>query len=136
MNTTAQLAQYNRNMILSAPPEQLLTMLYDRLILDLRRAEVGQETENWPAATAQLLHAQEIIAELASSLKLDVWEGGEQLLALYTYVTSALISANINRDISLTREAITLLEPLRATWHDAAAQVRSSASVGNTNRVG
>jgi flagellar protein FliS len=114
------MSQYSRDAVLSATPVRLLTMLYDRLLLDLTRAEAAQATRNWPAAGEQLLHAQAIVSELASSLKVDVWDGGDGLLALYLYLSNSLVSANVNRDIELTRESIELLEPLRAAWHEAA----------------
>lgn len=118
---STQRAAYNRNAILSATPAQLLIMLYDRLLLDLGRAQLAQTAGAWENASAQLLHAQDIIAELQSSLKIDEWDGADQLLALYTYVNTGLINANINRDTALTAECISLLEPLRQTWIDAAA---------------
>ena len=134
---TAKLAEYNRNAILSATPTQIVTMLYDRLVLDLKRAEAAQETGEWDTAREQLLHAQDIVNELSASLKLDVWDGAARLLAIYTYVRSALISANINRDIARTREAIGLIEPLRQSWHDAAAALSvSSTGVGGELGVG
>lgn len=121
-NTAAErAAQLNRDAVLSATPVRLLTMLYDRLLLDLSRAEQAQSVQNWAVASDQLQHAQAILAELSGSLKLDVWDGADGLLALYTYVTNALVMSNIHRDVARTREAITLLEPLRAAWHDAAA---------------
>lgn len=116
-----QAAQLNREAVLSATPVRLLTMLYDRLLLDLNRAEQAQSVQNWSAANEQLQHAQAILTELSGSLKLDVWDGADGLLALYTYVTNALVMSNIHRDIARTREAIALLEPLREAWHDAAA---------------
>ncbi len=125
--TYAQRSQYNRDAILSATPVRLLTMLYDRLLLDLGRAEVAQLDGRWPAASENLLHAQAIVAELMSTLKVEVWDGGEGLLALYTYASTALINANIQRDVALTRECIALLEPLRQAWHEAAAQLPASA---------
>lgn len=134
-NTAAErAAELNREAVLSATPVRLLTMLYDRLLLDLGRAEQAQAVQNWPAASEQLQHAQAILTELSGSLKLDVWDGADGLLALYTYVTNALVMSNIHRDIARTREAITLLEPLRAAWHDAAAllpvQSRSTQNQG------
>ncbi len=125
--TYAQRSQYNRDAILSATPVRLLTMLYDRLLLDLGRAEVAQLDGRWPAASENLVHAQAIVAELMSTLKVEVWDGGEGLLALYTYASTALINANIQRDVALTRECIGLLEPLRQAWHEAAAQLPASA---------
>ena len=122
-NSHAQRSQYNREAILSATPVRLLTMLYDRLLVDLGRAEAAQANQDWPVASENLLHAQAIIGELSSTLDVDAWDGGEGLMALYAYVSTALISANIHRDIERTRESIAILEPLRQTWHEAAAML-------------
>jgi len=119
----AQRNQYLADSVLSAPPARLLTMLYDRLLLDLGRAETAQQASNWPVASENLLHGQAIIAELISSLKTDAWDGADGLLGLYNYAFTALVNANIQRDAALTREAIELLEPLRQAWHDAASAI-------------
>ncbi|MDQ0822696.1 flagellar protein FliS [Arthrobacter sp. V4I6] len=121
--TAAQRNQYLADSVLSAPPARLLTMLYDRLLLDLGRAESAQQAANWPVASENLLHGQAIIAELISSLKTDAWDGADGLLGVYNYAFTALVNANIQRDPVLTREAIELLEPLRQAWHEAAAAV-------------
>ncbi|MET4094887.1 flagellar export chaperone FliS [Arthrobacter sp. UYCu712] len=126
--SAAQRNQYLADSVLSAPPARLLTMLYDRLLLDLGRAETAQQTADWTTASENLLHAQAIVAELSSSLKVEAWDGANGLLGVYTYVSTALINANIQRDPELTREAIELLEPLRQTWHEAAAAVPVSAT--------
>lgn len=119
----ARRAQYNRDAILSATPARLLTMLYDRLLLDLNRAQSAQQEQNWPMASENLVHAQAIIAELSSSLDRDAWDGAEGLFGLYTYLSNAMMNANIHRNVLLTQECITMLEPLRQSWHDAAAQL-------------
>jgi flagellar protein FliS len=112
--------QYTRDAILSASPARLLTMLYDRLLLDLRRAEAAQDTADWQTASDNLLHAQDIIAELSATLRPGGWNGADGLRALYDYVRVALVNANIHRDPARTREAIALLTPLQETWHTAA----------------
>ena len=94
----AQRNQYLADSVLSAPPARLLTMLYDRLLLDLGRAEAAQQAANWTVASENLLHAQAIIAELSSSLKVDAWDGADGLLGVYNYASTALINANIQRD--------------------------------------
>jgi flagellar protein FliS len=115
--------QYNRDAILSATPARLVTMLYDRLLLDLSRAEKAQQAQDWSAAAQNLIHAQAIVAELSSSLKLDAWDGAKGLFELYSYVSTTLVEANIRRDAERTRTCITLLEPLRDAWHQAAGEV-------------
>lgn len=132
----AQRNQYLADSVLSAPPARLLTMLYDRLLLDLARAEVDQDAGRWAMASVHLLHAQAILTELSTSLDTDAWDGASSLLGIYNYATMALINANIQRDAGLTREAINLLEPLRQTWHEAAAAAPAAAAVGGAPGVG
>lgn len=122
-----QLAQYNREAILSAPPARLLTMLYDRLLLDLGRAQFAQETANWEVANQNLLHAQDIVHELSSSLDREAWDGADNLAGIYTYVIQAMVGANIHRDVERTKECIRLLEPLRQAWHEAASSLTAQA---------
>lgn len=129
----AALARYQRESVLSATPAQLVTMLYGRLLLDLRRAEAAQLEQDWLRASAELLHAQRIVAELSSSLRPEVWAEGTRLLGIYTYATKLLIDANIKRQTAPLVEAIALLEPLKAAWEEAAvavaeAQERSSVA--------
>ena len=138
-NFPAQRARYNREAILSATPATLLTMLYDRLLLDLGRAEAAQEREDWTVARDNLVHAQDIIAELSSSLKLDAWDGAAGIFGLYNYVSGLLITANVHRNIAHTRESIAVLEPLRQVWYEAAADLpvtRPVSAPGGTLGIG
>lgn len=127
MNAAQKRAQLNREAILSASPARLLTMLYDRLLLDLGRAEAAQQNEQWAVASENLIHAQAIVAEFSSTLNLDVWDGAADLMALYTYAATAMMNANTSRDAARTRECIELLEPLRQSWHEA-AQLQATAA--------
>ena len=116
-------AQYNQDAILSASPGRLLTMLFDRLMLDLQRAEAAQSEQDWQRASGYLIHAQDIVAELAGTLDVERWDGGQNLLAIYLFSSTKLVSANVEHSIERTREVITIMEPLRQTWHEAAALV-------------
>lgn len=120
--------QYTREAILSASPNKLLVMLYDRLLLDLHRAHTAQSESRWDDASEQLLHAQAIIAELRSSLKVDQWDGAVQLQGIYSFVTQELISANVGKDATKTQACIGILEPLRLTWHEALAKTTEVVS--------
>lgn len=111
--------RYQTDAVLSATPERLVTMLYDRLLLDVERAEAAQLAENWQDASTHLVHAQAIVAELNASLA-DTWDGSASLRALYVHLTTTLIGANIGRDPQRTRECRDLIAPLREAWHGAA----------------
>ncbi|WEK13057.1 MAG: flagellar export chaperone FliS [Candidatus Microbacterium phytovorans] len=111
--------RYREEAILSASPQRLLTMLYDRLVLDVERGEAAQLRGDWDTANTELQHAQQIVVELAGSLS-DDWAGSADLRAVYGYLTRTLIGANIGRDAVRTRECLELLLPLRDAWHAAA----------------
>ncbi|MFL4473886.1 flagellar export chaperone FliS [Paeniglutamicibacter sp. MACA_103] len=136
MNPALKRAQLNREAILSASPARLLTMLYDRLLVDLNRAETAQLAAEWTVASENLVHAQSIISELISSLNSDVWSGAKGLHSIYAFATQLLIDANIKRDAGLTRQAISLMEPLRQTWHEAATAPVAPISGDGGIRIG
>jgi flagellar protein FliS len=122
--STASFAAYRTRVVsdsvATASPARLLTMLYDRLLLDLSRAEAAQVAGNREVAGQQLQHAQDIVLELVSSLRPDEWEGGRQLAALYGFLHSELVRANVNDDPERTQACRLLVEPLAAAWHQAA----------------
>ncbi|WP_217184129.1 flagellar export chaperone FliS [Streptomyces sp. AC495_CC817] len=121
--------QYLEQQVASASPARLLTLLYDRLLVDIDRAAAAQEASDWTAAAGHLTHAQQIVAELASSLT-DAWDGAAELRSIYTYLTGRLIAANISRDREATGECRELVAPLRDAWHQAAtASSAASASI-------
>lgn len=132
----AQRARFLDDSVATATPARLLTMLYDRLVLDLARAEAAQRADEWETASQQLLHAQEIVLELASSLRTDEWEGGPPLLALYGFLHSQLVLANVAREPERTRKCGLLVEPLRDAWHAAALEVTAGAPLAAAGASG
>jgi flagellar protein FliS len=128
LRSAAKLSAYNRDSVLSASPARLLTMLYDRLVLDLTRAEGALAADNWPIAWENLRHADQIVAELAASLRVDLWNGADGLLQVYTYLAGLIVDVTVERDAAKVREAIELVEPLCQAWHEAAASIPAPAA--------
>lgn len=126
MNATARNA-YVGAAVSTASPARLLVMLFERLGLDVQRAIECQEAGDFLAAGPHLLHAQEIVLELRSSLNHDVWDGAARLDSIYAWLHTQLIQANIKRDLDLTRDCLRIVEPLVETWREAAL---TSASAG------
>ena len=75
MNTQLQRARYVQDAIVTATPARLLTMLYDRLVRDLRGAELAIMAGDHDEVNSLLIHAQDIVLELQSTLNLDAWSG-------------------------------------------------------------
>jgi flagellar protein FliS len=97
-------------------------MLYDRLVLDLNRGEQAQRAGDRGTATSSLGHAQEIVAELLSSLDQSAWDGGPRLAAIYTWLLKELIGAIVTGDAERTAACRACAEPLRDAWAEAATQ--------------
>lgn len=125
MRQAALLQKFRSEAVSTATPATLLMMLYDRLILDLDRAEGAIEAGQVPGT--YLTNAQDIVHELRSSLDLNLWPGGQGLMALYDYVYTALVRANIRADAAIVRECRDLLTPVRDAWREAAGQVGQGA---------
>ncbi|XBH22129.1 flagellar export chaperone FliS [Jonesiaceae bacterium BS-20] len=120
MTATQSRDQYLQNAVLSASPARLLVMLMDRLYLDMQRAEHAIAGGNAMAAGEHLLHAQDIVTELTATLKVEVWEGARHVQALYLFLYSELVNANVSKDLSDVYECKELVSELRQTWTQAA----------------
>lgn len=113
--------RYLQDSISTASPGKLLLMLYDRLVLDLGKAEEALRADDRDKAYDLLNHAQEIVLELRVSLDVEAWSGGPGLANLYGFLLTELIGANIARDADRVAGCRTLVEPLRDAWREAAA---------------
>jgi len=126
MSAAALRARYLGDAVTTASPQQLLVMLYDRLALDLERAQQAVTAGDREESNRQLQHAQEIVIELRASLDISAWDGGPRLAALYSWLLSELIAANVKGDVRRITDCRRIVEPLRDAWREAAASLTSS----------
>ncbi len=126
MSTASLRSRYLGDSVATASPQRILVMLYDRLVLDLERAEMALDTGDRTEAAAQIQHAQDIVFELRESLRVDAWEGGPRLAALYTWMITELVQAGVKRDRNRVSACRQIAEPLRDAWRQAAATLTAS----------
>jgi len=108
----------------SVSPQRLVILLYDRALRDLAEARAAIVDPDTQVRHRTLLHAQEIIEELAYALQVDLWSEGEQLLAIYDYVLGLLVKANIGSDLGALDEAATLIGDLASSWREAYVSIQ------------
>lgn len=128
MTSPALRARYLTDSITTASPGRLLVMLYDRLVLDLAQGEEALRADDRQRATAPLLHAQEIILELRTTLDITAWAGAPALASLYSFLLTELIGANVRGDADRVGTCRRLVEPLRDAWRDAQAAQGDTAA--------
>ncbi|MDD4910910.1 MAG: flagellar export chaperone FliS [Sideroxydans sp.] len=104
--------------VLAADPHKLIAMLYQGALLAIANAKNGILRKDIPAKGKAISHAMLIIDEgLKASLDKNV--GGElaqNLDALYDYMCSRLLTANLKNDIDALDEVTRLLDELKGAW--------------------
>jgi len=129
MTTVVEMRRaYASDAVHTASPSRLVTMLYDRLVRDLDRAELAMGQTDIEGAHNALRHAQDIVSELSNSLDVEGWADGEQLRSLYIWLKRQLVTANVTKDPAHLVEVREVVEPLREAWHEAANSTQAAVA--------
>jgi flagellar protein FliS len=116
-------ARYRQSQVETASPAQLVVMLYDGAIRFLTVAREKMVSGEIEIRHANLIKAQNIVAELLSSL--NHREGGEiaeNLQRVYTYMHAQLVEANLNDKPEPIDNVLALMSDLRESWAALALQ--------------
>jgi flagellar protein FliS len=111
--------KYQQSSIQTAPPGQLLIMLYDGAIRFTKAGIEGIETRDYEKANSNLQKAQLIIHEFIASLNFD-YPISRSLLQVYEYMLYQLIQSNTYKKVSAASEVLGYLVELRQCWAKAA----------------
>ncbi len=123
--------RYTQSAILTASPEKLVQMLYERAI-DLVKEAISK-IDNIETRNASLVRAEEIVLYLNSVLNMS--KGGDiskNLRALYDFIYRQLVDGNINGDIKTLEVARDFLQEMLDTWKETSkhAGVRPPSKTG------
>jgi len=114
-------ASYQRTAVECESPLALVVMLYDGAIAQVTRAREGAAKNDLKTRREGLSRAMAMVNQLQSTL--DMTAGGEMatsLDALYTYMVSRMVDANIKKDSKALDEVYRLLCTLREGWQQVA----------------
>jgi len=120
---TDPLRAYRQTRVKTASQGQLIVMLYNEGLKQLKAAEREFQSAQ---PKLELVHnaivkAQDIITELMVSL--DFEKGGDiaqNLFHLYMYFNQKLVDVNLTKDASNLHEVYSLMESLRDAWAEIA----------------
>ncbi|MCG8453814.1 MAG: flagellar export chaperone FliS [Spirochaetales bacterium] len=113
------LSAYRQTRVKTASQGQLIVMLYDEGIRQLRFAseQLRSEHPKLDDVHNAIVKAQDIVTELMASLDFD--QGGdiaENLFHLYMFFNQQLVDANMNKDAKGLEEVESLMSELREAW--------------------
>jgi flagellar protein FliS len=120
---TTSHASYRETAILTAPPEQLVIMLYDGVHRFLLQAGAAMRAGRPDEAGERLGRATAIIDELQCTLDLSVGVVAERLSGIYVFCRRHLAEGLCEREPEKLERVDALLRDLRDAW----AQVAASA---------
>lgn len=136
------LESYRQSEVQGGSPVQLVILLYEQLIKDLRIAADAMQANNIERRTAEIDHALVVIAQLQGTLNKE--KGGEvaaNLSRFYDLLRASVMQAQFNAGAQILRDQIGNLLTLREAWIEVArsqaplppAQPQPTAASTNTN---
>ncbi|HEU4628459.1 MAG TPA: flagellar export chaperone FliS [Gemmatimonadaceae bacterium] len=127
MSYASPAAQYQEIAVRSASPAQLVVMVYDHLLLQLRRARLAMEQGNVELRGTSLERARAALGELLVTL--DHERGGEisrQLSGVYTFLLAELVELGLRPSPARLDRVAAMVADLRESF--AAITGRATAA--------
>lgn len=124
---------YRETRVMSSSPEQLVPMLYERLLVHLRRAEAQITARDFEGKGESLKKASEIVFELLSNLNFEA--GGElasRLAALYAFFANEITEVGRTLDAERLGRVVEMVGSLHEAWSSIAATHQNGAAAGHT----
>lgn len=113
---------YQQVNFFTADPLRLVLMCYDKAIGSLKLARESYAAKDYGTKGLAVKKALDILHELNASL--DMKKGGEiaaNLRTLYTFMSQALIEADLKKDLKVFDAVIHMLEELEVEWKGLSA---------------
>ena len=107
--------EYKQQSVLTAGPMELVIMLYDGLIKQMKLSSIYINEKSFEKSNNALILAQDIVNELLMSLDMS-FDISNDLMSLYEYVIHELIQINIEKDVEKLKPLIEMMTELRDTW--------------------
>jgi len=117
----SQIDDYYKVRIESASPMGLIYMIYEHAMKTLTDSKVFLKKRKRQQYCEAILHTQDCIRELRSSLNLEVGDIAHSLYRLYDFMINQLVEANLtkNNPISYINRVEKMMKDLYGTWKEA-----------------
>lgn len=116
---TQELTSYKKTQVETATPLQLVVMLYDGAMANVRVAREAIATRDVAKKTQAVDKLLAILGELQGTL--DMERGGDiaaNLNALYTYFCEQVVEASVKLEPAPLDNVLTLMTSIRSAWYE------------------
>ena len=131
---TKELKQEFTLRITQANKTQLITILYEMVLLYLEEAGESLTKEDKPAFKQAIRKIRDCMNELILSLHLE-YELAQNLLQLYRYINSELVQADIHYEKENLHHIESIIKQLHGAYKQIEAQDTSGPVMENTQTV-
>lgn len=128
MSYDQQLAAYRESTVMGSSQEQLVPLLYEHLLVNLKRAASQMRKRDIEGKAESLSTASAVVFELLATLNFDA--GGElasRLASLYAFWTQEISQAGRHLDPERVDQLIELVTPLYESWAEVAKTATARA---------
>ena len=123
--------QYKQMAVKTAHPGQILIMLYEAAIRNVKKAMNCIDQKDIAGKGQAIVKAHDIVNELLNTLNFDV--GGQvarDLERLYGYMSEQLLKANLNNSKEPLESVLKNLETLLSAWKVAVLEFQKAQAKG------
>ena len=131
---TKELKQEFTLRITQANKTQLITILYEMILLYLEEAEQSLTKDDKSAYKQAIRKIRDCMNELVMSLHLE-YELAQNLLQLYQYINSELVQANIHYEEENLHHIKFIIKQLHGAYKQIETQDTSGPVMNNTQNV-
>lgn len=119
MYATANLQnRYKQDYVSTASPIDLIIMLYDGCIKNLKLAKIHHEDKSMSLYLEVMEKAEDIILELVRSLNFDI-PMSQDLLDLYQFMVNEMVQITYSEELERLDPIVEMLSSLREAWTEA-----------------
>ncbi len=128
---------YRQNDVLSTSREQLVPLLYEHLLVSLRRASKQMAARDIEGKSASIEKATAILYELLGSLDFEAEaELASRLASLYSYFLKEVGESSRALDAKRLNPLIEMVASLHESWVEAARMVSEQKEAGAAGSTG
>lgn len=117
--------KYKSQKVLTAGPGELIVMMYDGAIKNIKLAEIYIKEGDLEKSNNSLIKAQDFVSELMKALNFE-YSLSEQLYQLYDFILNELIDINVKKQADKIPPVLEILEGLRDAWAQIIQKTRTT----------
>lgn len=121
--------KYKQQDVLMANPVELIIMLYDGCIKQLKLSKIAIQDAKMDKVNVSLQKAQDIIMELIMSLDLH-YEMANELLKIYEFIIDEIVDINISKNETKIDPIVEILNDLKKSWQHVLKESKLIESIG------